>query len=46
LILKVAITFESRRPLPDTPIRIALVLLSRLFNWREALVVVQHQTRI
>ena len=26
---------------PDTPIRIALVLLSRLFNWRDALVVVQ-----
>jgi hypothetical protein len=26
---------------PDTPIRIALVLLSRLFNWRDALVIVQ-----
>ena len=31
---------------PDTPIRIVLVLLSRLFNWRDALVVVQPQTLI
>ncbi len=31
---------------PDTPIRIALVLLSWLFNWRDALVVVQPQTLI
>ena len=31
---------------PDTPIRIALVLLSRIFNWRDALVVVQPQTLI
>jgi hypothetical protein len=30
----------------DTPLRIALVLLSRLFNWRDALVVVQPQTLI
>jgi hypothetical protein len=30
---------------PDTPIRIALVLLSRLFHWRDALVIVQPQTR-
>jgi putative transposase len=29
---------------PDTPVRIALVLLSRLFNWRDALVVVQPRT--
>jgi putative transposase len=31
---------------PNTPIRIALVLLSRLFNWRDALVVVQPQTLV
>ena len=31
---------------PDTPIRIALVLLSRLFNWRDALVIVQPQTLV
>jgi putative transposase len=31
---------------PDTPFRITLVLLSRLFNWRDALVVVQPQTLI
>ena len=31
---------------PDTPIRIALVLLSRLFNWRDTLAVVQPQTLI
>jgi putative transposase len=31
---------------PDTPVRIALVLLSRLFNWRNALVVVQSQTLV
>ena len=31
---------------PDTPIRIALVLLSRLFNWCDALVVVQPQTLV
>jgi putative transposase len=31
---------------PDTPIRIALVLLSRLFNWRDALVVVKPQTLV
>ena len=29
---------------PDTPIRIAFVLFSRLFNWRDALVVVQPRT--
>jgi len=31
---------------PDTPIRISLALLSRLFNWRDALVVVQPQTLV
>jgi putative transposase len=31
---------------PNTPIRIALVLLSRLFNWHDALVVVQPQTLV
>jgi transposase InsO family protein len=31
---------------PDAPIRIALVLLSRLFHWRDALVVVQPQTLV
>jgi putative transposase len=31
---------------PDTRIRIVLVLLSRLFHWREALVVVQPQTLV
>jgi transposase InsO family protein len=31
---------------PDTPTRIALVLLSRLFNWRDALVIVQPQTLV
>jgi putative transposase len=31
---------------PDTPIRIVLVLLSRLFNWRDAVVVVQPQTLV
>jgi putative transposase len=31
---------------PDTPIRITLVLLSKLFNWRDALVVVQPQTLV
>ncbi len=31
---------------PDTPVRIALVLLSRLFNWRDALVVVQPRTLV
>jgi putative transposase len=31
---------------PNTPIRIALVLLSRLFNWRDVLVVVQPQTLV
>ena len=31
---------------PDTPIRIALVLLSRLFNWRDTLVVVQPRTLV
>ncbi len=31
---------------PDTPIRVALVLLSRLFNWRDALVIVQPQTLV
>jgi hypothetical protein len=34
--------FEPYRP--DTPTRIALALLSRLFNWRDALVVVQPRT--
>ena len=31
---------------PDTPFRVALVLLSRLFDWKVALVVVQPQTLI
>ena len=31
---------------PDTPLRIALVLLSRLFNWRDALIVVRPQTLV
>jgi putative transposase len=31
---------------PDTPIRIALVLLFRLCNWRDALIVVQPQTLV
>ena len=36
--------FQERKAKPrraDTPLRITLVLLSRLFNWRDALVVVQ-----
>ena len=31
---------------PDAPFRIALVLLSRLFDWKETLVVVQPQTLV
>ena len=31
---------------PDTPFRVALVLLSRFFNWKDSLVVVQAQTLI
>ncbi len=31
---------------PDTPFRVALVLLSRFFNWKDSLVVVQPQTSI
>jgi len=31
---------------PDTPLRVALVLLSRLFHWKDALVVVQPQTLV
>ena len=31
---------------PDTAIRIALVLLSRLFSWRDALVVIKPQTLV
>jgi len=31
---------------PDTPIRITLVLLSRLFSWRDALLIVRPQTLI
>ena len=31
---------------PDTPFRLTLVLLSRLFNWKDALVVVQPQTLV
>ncbi len=31
---------------PDTSFRVALVLLSRLFNWRGALVVVRPQTLV
>jgi putative transposase len=31
---------------PNAPVRFALVLLSGLFNWRDALVVVQPQTLI
>ena len=41
--------FQERKAKPrrtDTPIRIALVLLSRLFNWRDALIVVQPQTLV
>ena len=41
--------FQERKVKPrraDTPLRITLVLLSRLFNWRNALVVVQPQTLI
>ena len=33
-------------PRPDMSIRIALALLSRLFTWRNALVVVQPQTLV
>ncbi len=36
--------FKPRRPTPET--RISLVLLSRLFNWRDALVVVQPKTLV
>jgi hypothetical protein len=31
---------------PDAPFRITLVLLSRLFDWKETLVVVQPQTSV
>jgi putative transposase len=31
---------------PDTPFRVALVVLSRLFNWKDALIVVQPQTLV
>jgi hypothetical protein len=31
---------------PDTPFRVALLLLSRLFDWKDALVVVQLQTLV
>ena len=31
---------------PDTPFRVALMLLSRLFNWKDALVVIQPQTLV
>ena len=31
---------------PDTPFRVALVLLSGLFNWKDALVVVQSRTLV
>ncbi len=31
---------------PDSPFRIALVLLSRLFDWRDALIVIQPQTLV
>lgn len=34
----------SRRP--DMPFRVALVLLSRLFSWKDALVVIQPQTLV
>ena len=37
---------KARPRRPDTPIRIALVLLSRLFNRGDALVVVQPQTLV
>jgi transposase InsO family protein len=41
--------FQERKAKPSRPntqIRIALVLLSRLFHWRDALVVVQPQTLV
>ena len=31
---------------PDTPTRITLVLLSKIFNWRDALVIVQPRTLV
>ncbi len=37
---------ELRPRRPDMPFRIALVLLSRLFDWKEAVVVVQPQTLV
>ena len=37
---------EQKPRRPDTPLRIALVLLSKLFDWKDALVVVQPQTLV
>ncbi len=38
---------RKQKPLrPDAPFRIALVLLSRLFDWKDALVVVQPRTLV
>ncbi|MGD8615834.1 MAG: helix-turn-helix domain-containing protein [Gammaproteobacteria bacterium] len=38
---------RNRKPRrPDAPLRVALVLLSRLFDWRDALVVVQPRTLV
>jgi len=48
-LLKQLAMFQERNAescRPDTPIRIALVLLSRLFNWRDALIIVQLQTLV
>ena len=45
LLLRKQLALYQERKLkpchPDTPVRVALVLLSRLFNWKDALVVVQ-----
>jgi len=41
--------FQERKAKPhrsDTPIRIVLVLLSRFFNWRDALVIDQRRTLV
>ena len=41
--------YQERKLKPrrlDTPFRVALVLLSKLFNWKDALVVVQPQTLV
>ena len=50
LFLHKQLTMYQQRKLnprrTDTPFRIDLVLLSRLFNWRDALVVVQPKTLV